>query len=114
MDIRDAHAGNTISLDKELSTRAKVEISPEEHPDERSARLATEARDATFNIVRRYVTLLAVVLMGGCVFGVAVYEAALDPSATAETKRWAQTVLSSIFTGFVGYIVGSVATKSSR
>lgn len=59
-------------------------------------------------------TLALVVLMGVIVFAVALYEAIFDASATADTKRWAQTALSALFTGFIGFLIGQASRAPAK
>ena len=42
------------------------------------------------------------------------YEAVLDPTATADTKRWAQTALSALFAGSLSFVLGQATVKKSN
>lgn len=101
-----------IRIDDALG-RATISIEPEETLDERSARLERERNEARFDLMKRrvlfFVFLVAVAALGA----VSGYEAVFDASASADTKRWAQTVLSALLTGALSFIVGQ-ATAHRR
>ena len=94
-----------------LLTRASISIDPEESPDERVGRLGRENAHHRFEIVKGYILFFGVVLGIAVVGGLCAYEAIIDASASAETKRWAQTTLSALFTGSITFILGQKTAK---
>ena len=83
-----------------------VSLRPEEHPEDRAARLRAEQRAALIEDGKGIA--IFVVLLPGAV-SIALlsgYEAFFDPGASADTKRWSQTVLSSLMTGAVSFVIG--------
>jgi hypothetical protein len=93
-------------LDLSASLAGQVSVKPEEHPDERSARLRTEARQALIEdckgVAVFVVLLLAVIAVGA----IAAYEGLWDAGASPDTRRWSQTVLSALVTGGISFVVG--------
>jgi hypothetical protein len=86
--------------------QGQVSLTPEEHADDRAARLKTEGRR---DLIRDYkdVVVFTVVLMAIIVVGaIAAYEALWDASASPDTKRWSQTVLSAVMAGGISFVVG--------
>jgi hypothetical protein len=86
--------------------RGQVTLIPDEHSDDRAARLRTEARrdlirDCT-DLIVFIVLMVAIVTVG--VIG--AYEGFWDTSASPETKRWSQTVLSAVMTGGISFVAG--------
>jgi hypothetical protein len=84
----------------------EISVKPEEHPADRALRLKTQHRQeviADFQSAAVFVTLLLGVILVG---GLAGYEGVLDSSASADTKRWGQTVLSAILAGGISFVVG--------
>ena len=105
---------NDIRLDETFSQRASVKIEPAEHDDERASRLRQEEAEARFELRKRYLMMCLVAAMGTIVFGVALYEAVFDAAATPDTRRWAQTALSALFTGFVGFLIGQASRAPAK
>ncbi len=84
----------------------QVSVKPEEHPEDRAARIKTEYRQALIADIQNvavFITLVLAIILVGCVAG---YEGVLDSSASADTKRWGQTVLSAILAGGISFVVG--------
>jgi hypothetical protein len=101
-----------IDLNAILSKRASISIDPEETPEEHTARLRRENGEATFELVKAYVlffTIVGVLLLLGAI---CIYEAVIDPNANIETKRVAWTLLSSLFTGSVSFVLGQKSAKA--
>jgi len=89
----------------------EVSVKPEEHPDDRALRLKTEHRQAViadFQNVAIFITLLIAIIFVGAL---AAYEGILDPTATPDSKRWAQTILSAILAGGISFVVGRQTKK---
>jgi hypothetical protein len=103
-----------INIDDVLKRRASINIDPEETPAERSARLQNEDRQARFEMVKNYVVFFAVLIGIVLVGSLCTYEAVFNAVASAETKRWAQTTLSALFTGSVSFVLGQMTAKKPR
>ncbi|MBW0003459.1 MAG: hypothetical protein JO216_08225 [Hyphomicrobiales bacterium] len=96
-----------------LLTRASINIDPEESPDARVGRLQRESAQHRFEIVKGYVLLFGVLAGIALVGGLCAYEGIFDPSASADTKRWAQTTLSALFTGSITFLLGQKTAKKA-
>lgn len=96
----------TDRLDLSGSLAGQVSVRPEEHPEERAARLKAEARQSLIEdykgVVVFVVLLLTVIVVGFA----AAYEGLLDASASPDTKRWGQTILSVLASGGISFVVG--------
>ena len=99
-----------IRIDDALG-RASISIEPEENPEERAERLKRERAEGRFELFKRYVLFIVFITALTAVGAVSAYEAAFDPGASADTKRWAQTVLSALLTGAVSFIVGQATAQ---
>jgi hypothetical protein len=83
-----------------------VTFTPEEHPDDRAMRLKTEARRELMHDWKETV-LFGVLLIGIVMVGIVAADAGLwDGSASAETKRWGQTILSAVVTRGISFVAG--------
>src|SRR3954463_12733971 len=103
-----------LDINSVLANRAEIKINPEETQDERAERLRQEARQHTFELVKSYLVFFLIV---GALISVGIlcaYEAVFDPNATPETKRWAQTSLSALFTGSVSFVLGQLTAKKAK
>jgi hypothetical protein len=94
--------------------QGQVSLTPEEHADDRAARLKTERRGDLIRdckdivvIVVFTVLLMAIIIVGA----IAAYEALWDASASPDTKRWSQTVLSSVMAGGISFVVGYISDR---
>jgi hypothetical protein len=93
-------------IDLTASLRGQISVTPEEDPDEKAARLKAEARSAMIEDWKGIATF-TVLLLGLCATGcLSAYEGFFDPSSSADTKRWSQTVLSSLVTGGISFVIG--------
>lgn len=96
-----------------LLKKGTVEIGrPDESAEELAARLRIEGRKAAiedFKGAALFVTLLVGIV---AVALLCVYLIVFDQTASAESKRWAQTVLTGIVTGAVSFLVGRALPKS--
>ena len=102
-----------IRIDDALR-RASISIEPEENPEKRTERLRRERAEARFELVKRYVLFFVFVVALALVGAISAYEATVDVTATPETKRWAQTVLSALLTGALSFIVGHATARRER
>ena len=96
----------TDRLDLSGSLAGQVSVRPEEHPDERAARLKAEARQSLIEDckgVAVFVVLLMTVIAVGLV---AAYEGLLDASASPDSKRWGQTILTVLASGGISFVIG--------
>ncbi len=95
---------NQVDITGQL--KGQVTVTPEEHPDERVVRLRREERQG-FIEQNKGIAVFVVVLIAVIIIGVgAGYELLFDSTASAETKKLAQTVISGLFFGSMGFIVG--------
>jgi hypothetical protein len=106
-------SGSQINLNDALPSRATLKIDPEESPVEHAARVRAESRSKLIEDCMRVtvftVTLLCLLFVGG----LAAYEGFLDPNASAEAKHWGPTVLTSLFTGSVTFLLGRAVGRAS-
>ena len=98
---------------KTLLTRASISIDPEESSDERIGRLEREYAEHRFEIVKGYALFFGVLAAIVVVGGLCAYEGIFDASASADTKRWAQTTLSALFAGSITFILGQKTAKKA-
>lgn len=101
-----------IDINGILGKRASISIDPEETAEEHSARIKREGREASFELVKGYVLFFALVIVLILLGLLCAYEAVFDPTASAETKRMAWTMLSSLFTGTVTFVLGQRTAKA--
>lgn len=86
--------------------RGSLEIKPEEHDDERKARLIREERESkSDNFIKLSIFLVSLVVLL-TLGGMCSYFGLFDANASVETKRWAQNGLSALFGACVGYFLG--------
>lgn len=96
----------TTPLNIKGDLQGQVTLTPEEHPDDRAARLRTEARRELIHDCKEAI-LFGLLSCGVVLVGVvAAYEGVWDMNTAPETKRWAQTVLSALMTGGISFVVG--------
>jgi hypothetical protein len=100
-----------IDINTALGTRASISIDPEETPEEHTARINREADEARFELVKGYVLFFTVLLFLTVLGAVCLFEAIWDQSASPETKRLAWTLLTSLFTGSVSFVLGQKSAK---
>jgi hypothetical protein len=86
-------------------------VEPEETTEERNARLAQEKADATLVRVKAYVVFFLIVSALVGLGAVCIYVGIFDPTASADTKRWAQTLLSALFAGSISFVLGQATAK---
>src|SRR5262249_52003902 len=95
-----------------LGRRATIAIDPEETAEAHAARLRREEREAIFELVKGYVVFFVIVVAIILIGVLCAYEAVFDGNATVETKRVAWTILSSLFTGSVSFVLGQKSAKA--
>lgn len=93
-------------IDLSGSLAGEVSIKPAEHSDERAARLKAEARQGLIEDCKGVAVFIVLLLAIVAVGGVAAYEGLLDTSASPDTRRWSQTILSALMSGGISFIVG--------
>jgi hypothetical protein len=103
-----------VDLNDLLSTRATISIDPEETVEERAARLKQEGREHTVELVKGCVVFGVIVLAMIFIGGLCAYESVFDPTASPDTKRWAQTTLSVLFAGGVSFVVGRLTVSKTK
>jgi hypothetical protein len=98
-------------LDLSGLLRGQLTLTPEEHPDVLKNRLKAESRAAFLEDCKGVVAFIVVLLAMTFVGILATYEGFFDIAASADTKRWSQTVLSSIVAGSVSFVLGRKVGK---
>jgi hypothetical protein len=97
-----------IGIDEVLVDRTTITIDAQETAEELQARIKREGRQHTFEMVRNYVVLGVILILGAA----SLYEAVFDATASPETKRWAQTVLTALFSGSVSFVLGQISARA--
>jgi hypothetical protein len=103
-----------VDLNDLFSRRATISIDPEETSDERAARLKKEGREHTVEMVKGCVVFVVIVLAMIFIGGLCAYEGVFDPTASPDTKRWAQTTLAALFAGGVSFVLGQMTAKKAK
>ena len=94
----------------QLLKKGTVELGPTETDDERSARLRREERRDKVDHFKS-VTLFIVAIGGIVALGTVCGWVALDAQADAETRKWAQTLLTAIVSGGLAFLFGRALPK---
>jgi hypothetical protein len=92
-------------IDIAASLKGQVTVTPEEHPDERAARLRNAGRRSVIEDwkgVAVFVVLLVSIISIGIL---AAYEG-FFAGASPEAQKWGQTVLTALATGGISFFVG--------
>lgn len=98
-------------IDLSGSLKGQVSVKPEEHPEERTARLRAEQRGALIEDYKG-IAVFVVLLAGMVAIGVlSAYEGFFNAAAAPDTKRWSQTILAALMTGAVSFVVGRKVGK---
>jgi len=111
-----------LSLGPRLGGQVKFSLEPEEHPDNRAARITLESEEQAAKrrlesraaLIEDYkgVAVFVVILVSVVALGIlCAYEGIFDPNASTDTKRWAQTVLSAVVSGGLSFVVGRKVGK---
>jgi hypothetical protein len=98
-------------LDLSGSLRGEVSLKPEEHVDDRAARIRNEARAALIEDCKGVAVFVGTLLGLGAVACVAGYKGVFDPAANPETQRWAQAVLTAVVSGSISFVLGRKVSK---
>jgi len=95
------------SLDLGAVVKAgQLTVTPEEHPDDRAARLRREER-ASFIEECKGVVVFAAILIGITIIAaLSAYKGLLDPTASPEVQRWGQGVLTVVMSSAISFFVG--------
>jgi hypothetical protein len=101
-----------IDINTALGKRASISIDPEETAAEHAARIKREADEARFELVKGYVLFFSVLLVLMVLGAVCLFEAVWDQNASPETKRLVWTLLTSLFTGSVSFVLGQKSAKA--
>jgi len=76
-----------------------------------AARLRSEQRGALLEDLKG-LAVFVVLLLGVSALGIlSAYEGFFDAAASADTKRWSQTILSALMTGGISFVVGRKVGK---
>ena len=98
----------------DILPRATITVSPEESADQRAARLASEAAEHRFRMLRERVVFFAV-LAGIVVLAcICIFEAVFDGAATQDAKQWARTTLSVLFSSSLTFLLGQAIGARSK
>jgi hypothetical protein len=111
-----------LNFDPSLGGQLEFSLKPEEHPDNRAARLKLEFEEQAAKrrlegrtaLIEDYkgVAVFVVILVSILALGIlCAYEGIFDPNASTDTKRWAQTVLSAVVSGGLSFVVGRKVGK---
>jgi hypothetical protein len=103
-----------IDINTALGKRASISIDPEETAAEHAARIKRQADEARFELVKSYVLFFTTLFVLLTLGAVCLYEAIWDQSASPETRRLAWTLLASLFTGSVSFVLGQKAQRPNR
>lgn len=81
-------------------------LKPDEHDDERQARLRAEGRAALLDDIKGFVLFIVLlgVLLG--VGSLCLHLIFFRGDSSPETQRWAQTILAALVSGSVSFLVG--------
>ena len=95
----------------QLVKKGTLELGRDETPEERAARLRSEERRDRVEHFKE-VTLFVVAVGGIVVLGAVCGWVALDAQADAETRKWAQTLLTAIVSGGLAFLFGRALPRS--
>ncbi len=98
-------------IDVSGSLKGQVSVKPDEHDDERTARLRAEQRGALIDDCKGIAVFVAILLSILAIGALTRWEGFFDVSASADTRRWSQTILSALMTGGLGFVLGRKAGK---
>ncbi len=88
-----------------------MSVTPEEDPTDKAARIKREERSALIEDCKG-IAVFVVLLIGISGLGViSAYEGLFDPAASADTKRWSQTILSSLVAASISFLIGRKVGK---
>jgi hypothetical protein len=98
-------------IDLSGSLQGQVSVKPEEHPEDRTARIRAEQRSALIEDCKG-VAVFVVLLVGIVAIAIlSAYEGFFDATASPDTRRWSQTILAALMTGAVSFVVGRKVGK---
>lgn len=98
-------------LDLQSLLRGQVSVKPEEHDQDRAARIRREDRAALIDDCKGIVVFACLLLAIGGIAALSVFKGFFDPSATPDTQRWAQQVLTAVVSGSISFVVGRKVGK---
>lgn len=102
----------TSQLDlNQLVKKGTVELGSEEHPEERAARLRREERRDKADHFKG-LALFALAVLGILVVGGLCGKAAFDSQSDAETRKWAQTMLTALVSGVISFLFGRALPRA--
>jgi hypothetical protein len=98
-------------LDIGGSLMGEVSLKPEEHADDRAARIRREERASRFEEYKN-AAVFAVILFGLVVIAsVSAYKGLLDPTATIDTQRAALAILTVVVSNSISFVMGRKVGK---
>ena len=86
--------------------QGQVSLVPEEHTDDRAARLQSEKRRALIHDCKEVVIFLVLLFAVIAVGIIAANESFWDKDAGPEARHWGQTILSAVMTGGISFVAG--------
>jgi hypothetical protein len=89
----------------QIPSNLDIDIKTGESADERISRLHREEADATHERWRTSILFGVGILVALVVGGLCLW-ATLDTSFSADTQKWAAAIVTSMMTGFVGFLTG--------
>lgn len=107
-------SGGPINLESVLGSRATVTIAAAETEAEIAHRLELEKDAARHDHLKSMILFFVIVLSVLSVGLLCVYEIVLDVAASQDTRRWAQTTLSSLFAGSISFLLGQSTARKAR
>jgi len=94
-----------VDVDR-IFERSAVTLAPSERDDERNVRLIKEKRGALFEDIRNISLFFIIVICLLVLGGLCVKLVFFDKDATAETQKWAETVLTALASGGAAFLFG--------
>ena len=97
-------SNDRVNIQAEL--QGQVSLTPEEHPEDKAVRLKTASRRDLLHDVTEFIVFLVLLAAIIAVGSAAAYEGLWNLSASPETKRWEQTILSAVMSGGISFVAG--------
>jgi len=79
-----------------------------ETPEERVSRLRQDEWKTKVKLFKEIAVSLAALLGGGIIIFIAV-DIIRNPSASADDKKWATSIIASVVSGLIGYLTGKAS-----
>jgi hypothetical protein len=89
------------------------DIKPAEHPDDRASRIKQSEADAHIRRIKEVALFFAGLLLVLVIFGIAA-TVVLNTNSSADDKKWATSILSSIVTGTIAFLAGKSLKENDK